>query len=234
MKKIGFIIFIVALIVGVSLANAFAFGKTSASFFSFNFKFGRGVQGSGNISNEKRNLSNFKGVDAGGVYEVEIVTQKDFSVEVEADDNLLPLIKTKVDNGILEISSEKRFNTKNPIRIKISAPNIEELEVSGASKVNLSNLDNNFLKVDASGASKMEISGKTVDLNIESSGACKINAENLQSQNATIDASGASNINVSVAGDLKVDASGASKITYAGNPQNIEKDTSGAGSVRGK
>lgn len=234
MKKFGFIIFIVALVIGVCLANAFAFGKPSVGFFSFNFKFGRGVQGSGNVVNEKRNLSNFKGVDVGGIYEVEIVAQKDFSVEVEADDNLLPLIKTEVDNGTLEISSEKRFNSKNPIRIKISAPNIEELEVSGVSKVSLSNLDNNFLKVDASGASKMEISGRTVDLNIESSGACKINAENLQSQNATIDASGASNINVSVAGDLKVDASGASKITYAGNPQNIEKDTSGAGSVRGK
>jgi len=234
MKKIGIIIFIVALIIGVSLANAFAFGKTSANFFSFNFKFGRGVQGSGNVANEKRNVSNFKGIDVGGIYEVEIVAQKDFSVEVEADDNLLPLIKTEVDNGILEISSEKRFNTKSPVRIRISAPNIEELEVSGASKVNLSNLDNNFLKVDASGASKMEISGKTVDLDIESSGACKINAENLQSQNATVDSSGASNINVSVSGALKVDASGASKITYAGNPQNIEKDTSGAGSVRGK
>jgi len=234
MKKIGIIIFIVALIIGVSLANAFAFGKTSTNFFSFNFKFGRGVKGSGNVANEKREVSNFKGIDVGGVYEVEIVSQKDFSVEVEADDNLLPLIKTKVDNGILEISSEKRFNTKNPIRIKISAPNIEELEVSGASKINLSNLDNNFLKVDASGASKIEVSGKTVDLNIESSGACKINAENLQSQNVTVDSSGASKIDVSVSGALKVDASGASKITYTGNPQNIEKDTSGAGSVKGK
>lgn len=234
MKKIGIIIFIAALIIGVTLANAFAFGKTSANFFSFNFKFGRGVKGSGNIANEKRDISNFKGIDVGGVYEVEIVAQKDFSVEVEADDNLLPFIKTEVDNGILEISAEKRFNTKNPIRIKISAPNIEELEISGASKINLSGLDNNSLKVDSSGASKIEISGKTVNLNIESSGASKIGAENLQSQNVDIDASGASKIEVFVSGSLKVDASGASKITYAGNPQNIEKDTSGAGSVNGK
>ena len=48
MKKIGIILFIVALIIGVSLANAFAFGKASGNFFSFNFKFNRGVEGSGN------------------------------------------------------------------------------------------------------------------------------------------------------------------------------------------
>lgn len=233
MKKVGIIIFIIALIIGVSLANAFGFGKVSGSFIKFNFSFG-GVKGSGNIANEKRDVANFKGIDVGGIYEVEIVAQKNFSVEVEADDNLLPLIKTEVRNGTLEISSEKNIKSQNPIRVKISAPNIEELEVSGVAKVNLSNLDNNSLKIDTSGASKIDIAGKTVDLNIETSGASKINAENLQSQNVDVDASGASKIDVFVSGNLKVDASGASKITYSGNPQNIEKDTSGAGSVKGK
>lgn len=234
MKKIGILIFIIALIIGVALANVFSFGKVSANFFSFNVNFGRGVKGSGNVANEKRDVADFKGIDVGGIYQVEIVAQKDFAVEVEADDNLLPLIKTEVSGGVLRIESNKRFNTKNPIRIKISAPNIEEMEVSGASKVNLINLDNSFLKVDVSGASKTEISGKTVNLTIETSGASKVNAENLQAQTADVDSSGASSVSVNVSGSLKADASGASNISYSGNPQNIEKDTSGAGKVRGE
>lgn len=230
MKKIGIIIFIVALIVGVALANTFAFGKVSANFFSFNFK--RGVVGSGNVANEKRDVSDFKGVDVGGFFEVEIVAQKEFSVEIEADDNFLPLIKTEVHGNILRIETEKRLNTKNPIRVRISAPNIEELEVSGASKLNLTNLNNESLKLDTSGASKVTIEGITKELNIEVSGASKIEAEKLSAENADVDASGASNVSISVSGDLKSDASGASKITYSGTPKNIEKRSSGASKIK--
>ena len=112
MKKIGIIIFIIALLIGVGLANVFSFGKTSARFF--NFKFNRGVAGSGNIVNENREVSNFKAIDVGGFFQVEIVAQKDFSVEVQADDNLLPLIKTEVSDGVLKIETSEKFNSKSP------------------------------------------------------------------------------------------------------------------------
>jgi len=233
MKKIGFIIFIIALILGVTFANFFSWGKTSAKFFTFSVNFG-GVKGSGNVQNEKRNVADFNAIDVGGVFEVEVTAQKDFSVEVEADDNLLQYIKTEVKNGTLEISTEKRISPKGAIRVRISAPNIEELEVSGASKLSLANLKNDSLKVDASGASKIKIDGETKNLKVELSGASRLEAENLKAENANIDGSGASNASVNVSGDLKADLSGASKVTYSGNPRNLEKSTSGASSVRGK
>lgn len=234
MKKIGIIIFIVALIIGVTFANFFSWGKASAKFFSFSVNFG-GVQGSGNVQNEKRNVADFSAIDVGGVFDVEIVAQKEFSVEVEADDNLLQYIKTEVKGDTLEISTDKRISPKGgTIRIRISAPNIENLEVSGASKLSLTNLKNDSLKVDASGASKIKIDGETRNLEVELSGASRLDAENLKSENANVDGSGASNASINVSGDLKADLSGASKVTYTGNPKNLEKSTSGASSVRGK
>ena len=213
MKKIGIIIFIIALFIGLIFANVFSFGKTSARFFNFKFSFGS-EQGSGNIAKENREVSDFKQVDVSGAIQVEITAQKDFSVEVEADDNLLPLIKTEVRNGVLRIKSEGRFNTKNPVIVRISAPNIEDLDVSGASKVNLTNLSNEDLQIHSSGASKIKVEGTTVNLEIETSGASKIDAENLKAENVSVDASGASNVNVAVSNELKVDASGASNISY--------------------
>lgn len=233
MKKIGIIIFIIALILGVSFANFFSWGNASAKFLSFSVNFG-GEKGSGNIVSEKRIAAGFSAIDVGGVFEVEVVAQKDFSVEVEADDNLLQYIKTEVRGETLEISSEKRLSTKNPIRVRIGAPDIENLQVSGASKVSLVNLKNDSLKVDASGASKIKIDGETKNLDVELSGASRLDAENLRAENATVDGSGASNASINVSGDLKADLSGASKVTYSGNPKNLEKSTSGASSVRGK
>lgn len=233
MKKIGFIFFIIALIVGVTFANLFSWGKTSAKIFNFSMNFG-GVKGSGNVQTEKRELVNFKAIEVGGAFEVEVVAQKEFSVEIEADDNLLPLIETEVRGGTLEISTKNRISTKQRLRIRISAPNVESLQVSGATKVSLANLKNDSLKIDLSGASKVKVDGETRDLEVEMSGASKVDAENLKAENVTVDASGASSAAVSVSGDLKADLSGASNVTYTGNPRNLQKSTSGASSVKGK
>ncbi len=232
MKKIGIIIFIIALVIGLSLANVFSFGKTSAGFFSFSFS--HGIAGSGKIINENREVSDFKAIEVGGVFQVEITAQKDFSVEIQTDDNLLPLIKTEVEDGVLKIETTEKFNSKSPIIVKVSAPNIEELEVSGASKVNLNNLSNNSLNVNASGASKVTIAGATKELTIDVSGASKIDAENLKSENASVEASGASSVGLTVSGDLKSRASGASSIRYSGNPKNAENKSLGASSVKAK
>ncbi|HNQ14330.1 MAG TPA: DUF2807 domain-containing protein, partial [Pyrinomonadaceae bacterium] len=102
MKKFGILIFIVALVVGIALANVFSFGKLSP-LVKFSFDFGR-VRGSGNIVTQKRDLSGFSKIDAGGAYEIEIVAQKDFSVEVQGDDNLIEFVKTEVHGDTLEIS----------------------------------------------------------------------------------------------------------------------------------
>ena len=232
MKKVGLIIFISALAIGVILANVFSFGKTTARFF--NFSIGDKVCGSGNTASEKRDVADFQAIDVGGVFQVEITAQKDFDVEIEADDNLLPLIKTEVRGGVLRLETEKSISSKNPIRVRISAPDIQNLEVSGASKVSIANLSNENLEIDSSGASKVTVAGETANLIVDVSGASKIDAENLQTENASIEASGASAVSVYATNELKADASGASSIVYQGSPKNFSNKTSGASSVRQK
>ncbi len=232
MKKFGLIIFILALTLGLIFANIFSFGKMTTKFF--NFSINEGVSGSGNVTTEKRDVTDFQEIEVGGVFEVEVTAQKDFSVEIEADDNLLPLIKTEVSGGVLRLETEKGISTKNPIRVRISAPNIENLDISGASKVSLANLKNENLQIDSSGASKIIVAGETENLTVDVSGASKIDAENLKSENASIDASGASKVSVFVANELKSDASGASSIIYSGSPKNLIKKTSGVSSIKEK
>ena len=233
MKKIGIMIFAVALAVGLVVANMFSFGRASDGLFNFSLGFG-GVHGSGNVATDKRALSGFRAVDVGGVFQVEITTQKDFAVEVETDDNLLPLIRTEVVDSVLKIETEQRLKSSNPIRVRVYAPDIDNLEVSGVANVTVNDLKNTGLSVDSSGASKIKIAGTTAKLTVETSGASKVDAESLTAVNASIDASGASKINVNVSGELRTDLSGASKVVYSGTPTNIEKKTSGASSVSQK
>ena len=233
MKKVGIIIFAAALIIGLVVSNLFSFGRAAGNLFNFSMNFG-GVHGSGNVASENRDVAGFKSIDVGGVFQVEITAQKDFSVEVLADDNLLPLIKTEVDGGTLRVSTTRRISPTSPIRVRISAPDIDNLQVSGIANVTVNDLNNSSFALDSSGASKIAITGETSKLTIDVSGASKIDAENLNAENASIDASGASKINVNVSGELRSDLSGASKVVYTGTPTSVVTRKSGASSVSQK
>jgi len=135
---------------------------------------------------------------------------------------------------VLEISTSKRIKSNSGLRLRISAPDIERLEVSGAAKVSVADLKNPLLQLDSSGASKVNLSGETDKLVIDVSGASSVNAEDLKSRAATVDASGACKVSVFATESVRGDASGASRITYTGGATNIEKKASGASSVTEK
>ena len=233
MKKIGIIIFASALVIGLVVSDIFSFGHAAHGLFKFSIDLG-GEKGSGKIVTEKRSLSGFKGVDVGGVFQVEITAGKEFAVEVETDDNLLPLIKTEVNNGVLEIESDGRISPTGKILVRVSAPDISEMDVSGAANVTLNGVRNSNLAVEASGAAKLKITGQTAKLTVETSGAAKIDADDLRSENATVEGSGASHIDLNVSGELTADLSGASHVTYSGKPTAVHKNTTGAGKVSQK
>lgn len=193
-----------------------------------------GVKGSGNVKTESRSVSNFKEIKAENAVELEITVQKDFSLTIEADDNLLEHIKTEVSGGTLTISTKDSINSKNKIKIKLSLPELTRLDVSGASTADISGVKADSLKLNASGASKIKIDGEVKSLEAIASGASGIDAENLKTENAKANSSGASNITVSPTNDLDADASGASSVTYTNEPKNIKQNASGASTIKKK
>jgi hypothetical protein len=230
MKKIGILIFLGAVILSVFITSFFSFGQVSQRFF--NISFSKKTKGSGNVVTERREVRDFKGVNVSGVFQVEVKAQEDFSVEIEADDNLLPLIKSEVRNGVLHLETEGRLSCDNGLKVRISAPEIDEIDASGASKVNVNGIRNSEMRTDTSGASRISLSGETAQLLVEVSGASSVDAENLKAETADISASGASRVSTFTLNELRARASGASKVTYSGSPKNIDKQSSGASSIR--
>ena len=225
MKKIGLLVFIFALSIGL----IFTPNCTFSGFDNIT-----GIKGSGTSKTEQRNVTGFKRVDAGGAINVEVDAQKDFSVNVEADDNLLQYIKTEVNGDTLKIYSEGRISPSAKLNVKISMPEIEGINLSGASDGRISNVKADELELKVSGASEVSINGEAKTLEADASGASTINAENLKVEDANVEASGASKAMVSATNNLEADASGASKISYTGEPKNIKQNSSGASSISKK
>ena len=192
------------------------------------------VIGSGVSKTEKRPISSFTSVDASGAFDIEIVCQKEPGLELEGDDNLLPLVKTEVKGSTLTIRPESPFSVKRTIRIKITVPNIESISSSGATTFRVMDVKNEALKIDASGASSFDIAGETSALSLDLSGATRVDSEKLNATRVTISLSGAGKAKVFSSERLDADVSGAGSVTYAGDPKTVNKKVSGVGSVTKK
>jgi hypothetical protein len=196
--------------------------------------FREGTSGSGKTKVEKRSLSGFTAVHISGAYEVEIVAQKEAGVEVEGDDNLLPLVRTEINDGVLDISNEKPYSSRDAIRLRISAPQLDAVSTSGASDITVSNVKSDDFNVSSSGASNLKISGEAKAFDLEMSGAGEVDAKDLRSEKVSVHSSGAAEATVYATEDLSISASGAGTVNYYGDPKNVSQNVSGGASISKK
>lgn len=189
-----------------------------------------GVRGSGVRKTEKRDLAPFTVIDTTGAFSVEVSCQKPASFEIEGDDNILPLIKTEVRNGVLHITNTKGYSVRNEITLRISLPNLETIKSAGAGNFRVTDLKNERLNIETTGATKVTVSGQTGFLGISSSGAGHIDAHSLRATKAEVSVSGAGGVDVAASDELDVTVSGAGRVVYSGNPK-LTKHVSGAGRV---
>lgn len=188
------------------------------------------VVGSGKRQREKREVAAFSSISTEGAYEIAVVSQQGLSLEIEADDNILPLIKTDVSNGVLHIKATRGFSINNHIVVKIGTPNIEGISTSGAGTIDISGLKNDKFEIDSNGAGVIKVSGETGSLDIESNGASKIDAHKLRAAKGTVEANGVSKIEVNASEELNVTISGPASVIYSGDPK-LNKTVNGPGSV---
>jgi hypothetical protein len=173
-------------------------------------------------------------------------------VEIEADDNLLPLIETEVVDGRLEIRFQRFSNIwgSGGVHIQVRAPvfrylgasggaeivaelePVEELEVkaSGGAEVHARGIDVARLSASGSGGADLELSGVAQRLTLRMSGGTKVKAGRLSARAVRVSGSGGSTAEVRASESLKGELSGGSGVHLIGNASS-RVSTSGGSSV---
>jgi hypothetical protein len=189
--------------------------------------------GSGVVRTESRPVQGFTAVIAGAVGRVIIQRTGVESLQVTADDNILPLVDATVSNGrlILGLKPNTSVNTRDGILFRVTVRDLTMIDASGSSHVDVSDIDARQLTVHLSGASSMTASGAVDDLTMDLSGASRFAGAALRVQHAHLDVSGASTAAVRVVAMLTVLASGVSVVEFFGDPL-VEAQTSGGSVVR--
>ncbi|MGH7588778.1 MAG: head GIN domain-containing protein [Gemmatimonadota bacterium] len=211
----------------------------------------RGVRGSGARISETRAVESFDRVDVSGDFEVRITGGTATGLRLEGDDNLLPLLETRVVGSTLQVRSERRLRPKRRILIEIGAPSLAGVESSGSSDVRVTGVRSPVFDADVSGSGSLHTEGsfgrlsttvsgsgsvtgegtaETIDVDVSGSG--DVNLLAVRARAAEVDGSGSGDVAVHVTERLVVSMSGSGDVRYAGNPT-VDASTSGSASVRG-
>lgn len=189
------------------------------------------TSGSGVKASEVRASEAFEAIEVGGALTVDVEVGPQTRVEVQGDDNLVSKVRTVVEGKTLHIDLSGSVSTELPLVIHVATPSLHELDVGGASTVDVRGIVGERFEVDLSGASTVELRGEVEDLDAEASGASTLRAAALVVQEAEVEASGASKVEVNAARSLDASASGASTIRYQGQPGELQRDVSGASKI---
>jgi hypothetical protein len=192
---------------------------------------GRTVTGRGSMTTYEIDVTGFTGVDIGGAYSLTFRQSPTFSVTLEIQENLFRHVNTSVRGGMLFIDSNRTFNTTagNTPRLVITAPDLNELNVSGAVNANI-HTDANRLAIDVSGAANLNLSGSAHRLDITATGAANVNAFDMHAVNASINLAGAGNADMYASETLDVTVSGVGRVRYDGDAR-VTRNVMGLGSV---
>jgi hypothetical protein len=191
------------------------------------------VSGSGNRQKQKREVPTFTSISTEGAFHIEVVAQKPVVLEIEADDNILPLVSTEVSNNVLHIKPSQSYSVSEPIIIRIAMPNLEGISANGAGKIDVAGLNNEKFEIDVNGVAAIKVSGETKLVDIDTNGAAKIDTSKLRAARAVVASKGVSKVEVYAADQLDVTVSGPSSVIYSGDPV-VNKTVNGPGSVQKK
>ena len=189
-----------------------------------------GVRGSGKLLKETRNVGSFNSISTEGAFDIVVICQKQQEVEISGDDNILPLVTTEVSNNVLHIRKLPNYSISQPLKLRISAPDLVSMHVSGAGTIEVSGLKNEQFEIDVNGAPIINASGETKSLKINANGAGNIDTHKLRAARVEVDSKGVSGVEVYATEQLDVTVSGPSHVVYRGNPV-IHQTVHGPGRV---
>lgn len=170
------------------------------------------IRGNGNMEHEIRNVHDFSQLRLNGFFDVYIEKDTVFSLEIMADENLIPYIDSyeRNDQLIIETRPGTCIKTRNAIEVYVFSPEVNSIELWGSGKVTCDTFINNGMYVGLFGSGHISFASETQDLEIVHEGSGSIHGfATAKSVNSRLLGSGSIKLKGNAAlGDFQLDGSG--------------------------
>lgn len=225
-----------------------AVGLSACSGAEIDFSFNTdSEEGSGDLTTQAYDVSEFEGISVccGLDVEIEFEEASTQSVEITIDDNLHEFLDIEVRDSTLRIEPENDVNldSKDPVLVTITGPDLEALEVSAGSNVTAVwptvasldldvdagadvtlTVDTDMLTVDADAGTDVTLDGRADIVVVTADAAADVRLTAVKVKDATLEASAGSDIEIEASGTITGSADAGSDIDIWGDPDRVDID----------
>ncbi len=218
------------------------------------------VRGSGRVASESRALTGYNGLSVKGSFEVILRPSGREGIELSGDDNLLPLIETRVVDAadakggrVLELRWRDgvSVSSRNDIVATIDVAALRSVAVAGSASVSgslpattalalsvagsgdlaLTQLKTDELSVSVAGSGDVTAGGRTTRLAVAIAGSGDVDTDALEADEVSVRVAGSGDAAVTARKRLAVSIAGSGDVVYRGEAQ-TQVSVAGSGSVR--
>jgi hypothetical protein len=195
-------------------------------------------------------LEGFTAVDMQGILDARIEKGENFAVQIDGPESERDRYEVYLNGRTLVIDYDERrkyfwkrdFSLDNQMRIRITMPELTELEVMGAGKLVFKGFDEDEvdikitgavsatgdlladrLNLELTGASYLDLDGKGRFMQADITGASGLRAYGYEVAHCIVDAHGASTARVNVSETLEINKGVASTVTHRGDAEVIRR-----------
>lgn len=212
--------------------------------------------GSGRSASEARELAPFRAIAVRGPIRLVLRQAAAQSVQVQADDNLLALIETVVEDGRggptlrVGIRRGESIRPRSDIVVDVGVAQLERIDSAGAGSVEVDGLSGPALALSLSGSVDARLRGLALDrlslriagsgdiaaagradrLELSIAGSGDVRAQALQAQDVSVRIAGSGDASVDAGRSLEVSIAGSGDVAYTGNAS-IKSSVAGSGSI---
>lgn len=209
------------------------------------------IKGNGNVVEETRDLDEFSKISVSRGMNVYISQGTTAKVVVKADENLLKVIDTYVDDGTLKVTALKGIRNATSNKVYVTVTDLEyikstsgsnifsedslkiknlEIKSTAGSNIRLS-IDADGLNISAAAGSNISLDGKAKSVNMKASSGSNIKAGELQTEKCDAKVSSGANIWIKVQNELNAKSSSGGNLFYSGEPNPLRITKSSGGNI---
>jgi hypothetical protein len=209
------------------------------------------IHGRGPVVIESRPEGHFTGVSNSTAAEVEILHGFTDRVFIHAEENLLPYLRTRVQNGMLRIyTDDVTLRPRHPIIVEVDVVTLRQIQSSGSGFMRAQLIDATRLEVTSTGRGDIDLPGLLADsliilnsgsgdvsaagdverLRVNMSAAGGVDTRDLEAVEADVTISGSGSGTIRVRDHLRATLSGGGWLRYFGSPE-VDENVTGTGRV---
>jgi hypothetical protein len=163
------------------------------------------VRGSGNVAIQDVPIADVHALSLRSIGDVHVVVGETESLQIQAEDNILPLLTAHVVNGKLQLSTKtgSSISATKPILYTVTLKQLNAVEVSASGNVTLQGLRDDLLSLSLTGSGDIHAAGRCARLQVNLNGSGDLDAANCSASDAEISITGSGGVKVAASTRLK-------------------------------